>query len=476
MIPVRGFEGKRVAVFGLGRTGLTAARALRAGGAEVVLWDEKEASRQAAAAEGFPLEDLQTADWSRFSALMLSPGVPLTHPEPHWTVKKAKAAGVEIVGDIELFARTVNAQPEHKRPKVVVITGTNGKSTTTALIGHICRQAGQDARVGGNIGIGVLDLDDMHGGAVYVLEVSSYQLDLTSSLKPDVAVLLNISPDHLDRHGGMDGYVAAKRRVLLNQGKGDTAVIGVDDPWCQQICTEITAANRRAIVPISSGRAIGRGVYALQGVLYDASGGRVVEVADLLRAQGLPGRHNWQNAAAAYAACRALGIPSAEVADGLLSFPGLAHRMEKVGVIGGVTFINDSKATNADAARQAMATYPRFFWIAGGVPKAGGIEGLADLFPRIAKAYLIGQAAEAFAQTLDGAAPHEIAGDLATATARAFADARAARGEQIVLLSPACASFDQFPDFEVRGDAFRKLVQDLAEPAPQGERNKGATA
>ncbi|HEY4029802.1 MAG TPA: UDP-N-acetylmuramoyl-L-alanine--D-glutamate ligase [Caulobacteraceae bacterium] len=480
MIPVRGFEGKRVAVFGLGRTGLTAARALVAGGAEAVLWDEKAASRDAAAAEGFTLEDLQTADWSRLDALMLSPGVPLTHPEPHWTVKKARAAGVEIVGDIELFARTVNAQPEHKRPKVIAITGTNGKSTTTALIGHVCRQAGLDARVGGNIGIGLLDLPDMHGGAVYVLEVSSYQLDLTSSLKADVAVLLNLSPDHLDRHGGMEGYVAAKRRVLLNQGKGDTAVVGVDDPWCQQICTEITAANRRTIVPISAGRAIGRGVYALQGVLYDGSGERVTEVADLLRARSLPGRHNWQNAAAAYAACRALGIPPADVAAGLLSFPGLAHRMEKVGVVDGVTFINDSKATNADAARQAMATYPRFFWIAGGVPKAGGIDSLADLFPRIAKAYLIGQAAEAFAASLGDTAPHEIAGDLATATARAFADARMAGGEQIVvLLSPACASFDQFSDFEARGDAFRTLVQGLAEPlavSPQGETIKGASA
>ena len=462
MIPVRGFEGKRVAVFGLGRTGLTAARALVAGGAEVVLWDEKQASRDAAAAEGFKVEDLQAADWSGFAALMLSPGVPLTHPEPHWTVRKARAAGVEIVGDIELFARTVNAAPEHKRPKVVVITGTNGKSTTTALIGHVCKQAGQDARVGGNIGIGVLDLDDMHGGAVYVLEVSSYQLDLTSSLKPDVAVLLNISADHLDRHGGMDGYVAAKRRVLLNQGKGDTAVIGVDDPWCQQICTETKAANRRTIVPISSGRAIGRGVYALQGVLYDGCAERVVEVADLLRAKSLPGRHNWQNAAAAYAACRALGIPPADVADGLLSFPGLVHRMEKVGVLDGVSFINDSKATNADAARQAMSSYPRFYWIAGGVPKAGGIESLTDLFPRIAKAYLIGDAAEAFAGTLEGKAPFEIAGDLATATAHASADAQAEGGEQIVLLSPACASFDQFPDFEVRGDAFRRAVQGLS--------------
>jgi UDP-N-acetylmuramoylalanine--D-glutamate ligase len=465
MIPVRGFEGKRVAVFGLGRTGLTAARALVAGGAKVALWDDKVESREAAAAEGFAMVDLKTADWSQFSALLLSPGVPLTHPEPHWTVVKAQTAGVEIFGDIELFARTVNAAPEHKRPKVVVITGTNGKSTTTALIDHICRSAGKDARVGGNIGIGVLGLEDMHGGAVYVLEVSSYQLDLTASLKPDVAVLLNISPDHLDRHGGMDGYIAAKRRVLLNQGKGDTAVVGVDDPWCQRICTEITAANRRTIMPISSGRAIGRGVYVLQGVLYDGCGERVVEVCDLLRARALPGRHNWQNAAAAYAACRALGVTPADIGEGLLSFPGLAHRMERVGKIGDVTFINDSKATNADAARQAMSTYPRFYWIAGGVPKAGGIEGLGDLFPRIAKAYLVGQATLDFSRTLDGRAPYAISGDIRAATEQAYADARLAGGEAIVLLSPACASFDQFPDFEVRGDAFRAIVLGLAQPS-----------
>src|SRR3954469_24803449 len=244
MIPVRGFEGKTVAVFGLARTGLAAARALVAGGAEVALWDEKPATRAAAEAEGFTLTDLASADWSQFAALMLSPGVPLTHPAPHWTVERAKAAGVEIVGDMELFARTVNAAPEHRRPKVVAITGTNGKSTTTALVGHVCREAGRDVRIGGNIGVGVLDLDDMHGGAVYVLELSSYQLDLTSSLKPDVAILLNVSPDHLDRHGGMEGYVAAKRRVFQNQGKGDTAVIGVDDAYCQRICTEITASNK----------------------------------------------------------------------------------------------------------------------------------------------------------------------------------------------------------------------------------------
>ena len=461
MIPVRGFEDKTVAVFGLGRTGLTAARALIAGGAKVALWDEKPESREAAAAEGFPLVDLQAADWSQFAALMLSPGVPLTHPKPHWTVGKARAAGVEILGDVELFARTVNAAPAHKRPKIIAITGTNGKSTTTALIGHLCASAGRDTRVGGNIGLGVLGLEDMHGGAVYVLELSSYQLDLTSSLKPDAVVLLNISPDHLDRHGGMDGYIAAKRRIFLNQGKGDTAIIGVDDPWCQQICTEITAANRRTIWPISAGKAMGRGVYALQGVLYDATGERVVEMADLLRARSLPGRHNWQNAAAAYAAARAIGIPAHDAVEGLMTFPGLAHRMETVGKLGKVRFVNDSKATNADAARQAMSSYPKFYWIAGGVAKAGGIDDLKDLFPRIAKAYLIGEAANVFAVTLAGKADVKMSGTLEKAVQQAYADAAASGEDAVVLLSPACASFDQFSDFEARGEAFRAAVNGL---------------
>jgi UDP-N-acetylmuramoylalanine--D-glutamate ligase len=454
-------------VFGLARTGLAAARALIAGGAQVALWDDKPASRELAVAEGFALTDLNTADWSDFAALMLSPGVPLTHPAPHWTVEKARASGVEILGDVELFARTVNAAPEHKRPKIVAITGTNGKSTTTALIGHICASAGRDTRIGGNIGVGILSLDDMHGGAVYVLELSSYQLDLTSSLKPDVAILLNVSPDHLDRHGGMEGYVAAKRRVLLNQGKGDTAVIGVDDSWGQHICTEITAANRRTIVPISAGRAMGRGVYVLDGLLYDATAERAVEVVDLKRARSLPGRHNWQNAAAAYAAAKGLGVPADEAAQHLMTFPGLAHRMETVGTVGRVRFVNDSKATNADAARQAMSSYPRFYWIAGGQPKAGGIEDLESLFPRIEKAYLIGEAADAFAQTLKGKAQAIQSGTMEAAVRAAYADARASGHDAIVLLSPAGASFDQFADFEERGEAFRSAVMAL-EPAQAG--------
>jgi UDP-N-acetylmuramoylalanine--D-glutamate ligase len=470
MIPVRGFEGKTVAVFGLARTGLAAARALQAGGATVALWDERPAAREAAIAEGFELTDLSSADWWSFSALLLSPGVPLTHPTPHWTVERAKAAGVEVLGDIELFARAVNAAPEHKRPKVVAITGTNGKSTTTALIAHICASAGRDTRIGGNFGFGVLGLEDMHGGAVYVLELSSYQLDLTSSLKPDVSILLNITPDHLDRHGGMDGYVAAKRRVLLNQGKGDTAVIGVDDPYGQRICTEVVAANRRTIVPISSSKAIGRGVYVLQGLLYDATGERAVEIADLLRARSLPGRHNWQNAAAAYSAARGLGLTPEEAAEGLMTFPGLAHRMETVGQIGRVRFVNDSKATNADAARQAMGSYPKFFWIAGGQAKEGGIESLSDLFPRIEKAYLIGEAAPVFADVLAGKADAVECGSLDRAVQRAYADAAATGQDAVVLLSPACASFDQFTDFEARGEAFRTAVLALEAPVQRGAR------
>lgn len=462
MIPVGCYEGREVAIFGLGRSGLTAARALMAGGARVACWDEGAAARRAAADEGLAIVDLAAADWSRFAALMLSPGVPLTRPATHWTVAKARAAGVEIVGDIELFARAVAAAPEHRRPTVVAITGTNGKSTTTALVGHMLRAAGRDARIGGNIGVAVLGLDDMHGGAVYVLELSSYQLDLTASLKPDVAMVLNISPDHLDRHGGMDGYVAAKKRILLNQGHGDTAVIGVDDAFGQQLCTEITAANRRTIVAVSARKVMGKGVYALEGRLYDATNGRVAEVADLAAARSLPGRHNAQNAAAAYAACRALGVTVADAVEGLMTFPGLAHRMETIGTIGAVRFVNDSKATNVDAARQALGSYPKVYWIAGGRAKAGGIGCLTDLFGRVEKAFLIGEASAAFAKTLTGKAPYLEVGTLESATAAAFAEARATGENAIVLFSPACASFDQFNDFEARGEAFRAAVHALA--------------
>lgn len=463
MIPVPGFEGRRVAVFGLGRSGLTAARALQAGGALPVLWDDSVSSRMQAGAEGFAVEDLTAADWSGFAALVLSPGAPLTHPRPHWTVGKARDAGVEVIGDIELFARAIAALPKDGRPKVVAITGTNGKSTTTALLGWVLKQAGLTVHVGGNIGIGVLALPSPAPEAVYVIEVSSYQLDLTTSFAPDVAILTNISPDHLDRHGGMEGYVAAKARIFAHAG---LSLVGVDEEWGQDILTELRRLERRAVevttrIP-SPARGEGR-ILASAGSIQ--AGGADV---DLRKARSLPGRHNAQNAAFAYAAARALGVPHDAAVKGLLSFPGLAHRMEHVGTLGRVRFINDSKATNADAARQALSSYDRSFWIAGGRAKAGGIDDLEDLFPRVAEAFLIGEAAGPFAARL-GETPHRISGDMAAAVRDAAGAAAATGRDEVVLLSPAAASFDQYPDFEARGEAFRAAVLNLgATPSGHG--------
>ncbi|MEN5168178.1 UDP-N-acetylmuramoyl-L-alanine--D-glutamate ligase [Brevundimonas pondensis] len=492
MIPVPGFEGRRVAVFGLGRSGITAARALQAGGAVPVLWDDGVSGRMQAEAEGFVVEDLTRADWSGFAALVLSPGAPLTHPRPHWTVERAHAAGVPVIGDVELFARALDALPQSQRPRVVAITGTNGKSTTTALIGWVLKSAGLTVHIGGNIGIGVLALPAPTPDAVYVIEVSSYQLDLTTSFAPDVAILTNISPDHLDRHGGMEGYVAAKQRIFQAQGLEALALIGVDEAWGQGTANDLRTQGRRvctvstlsvipgpdaqrsepgtqaaepvaeAWVPGSAAPPRNDGIEAAPGLL--SLNGQLV--ANLSAARSLPGRHNAQNAAFAYAAARALGVSHEAAVEGLLTFPGLAHRMEAVGRLGGVRFINDSKGTNADAARQALASYPSVFWIAGGKAKEGGIDSLRDLFPRVTKAYLIGEAADAFAVTLADT-PHVVAHTMERAVEQAAADAAKAGGEQVVLLSPACASFDQFPDFEVRGEAFRATVLALgAKPEP----------
>ncbi len=471
MIPVPGFEGRRIAVFGLGRSGLTAARALKAGGALPVLWDDSVSSRMQAEAEGFAVEDLTVADWSGFAALVLSPGAPLTHPKPHWTVEKAKAAGIPIIGDIELFARAVAALPEGGRPKVVAITGTNGKSTTTALLGWVLKQAGMTVHVGGNIGIGVLALPAPTPGAVYVIEASSYQLDLTTSFAPDVAILTNISPDHLERHGGMEGYVAAKMRIFQAQGPEAMALVGIDDPFGLNVAEDLVGrADQLTLVTTVKhhhwddwrvGFEKTGTITAIDGIL--ASLGEYV--CDLSSARSLPGRHNAQNAAFAYGAARALGVPRETIVDGLLSFPGLAHRMEHVATLGRVRFINDSKATNADAARQALSSYDRSHWIAGGRAKGGGIDDLEDLFPRVAEAFLIGEAAGPFAARL-GDTPHRISGDMASAV-KAAAEAAAATGrDEVVLLSPAAASFDQYPDFEARGEAFRAAVLALgATPA-----------
>jgi UDP-N-acetylmuramoylalanine--D-glutamate ligase len=458
MIRVTTFAGKTAAVFGLGASGNATAQALMAGGAAVAAWDDCAASRAAAESAGVPLVDLRTADWGGFAALVLAPGVPLTHPEPHWTVNKARASGIEVIGDIELFCRERALRcPDSP---FIAITGTNGKSTTSALVAHMLRTAGKDTQLGGNIGTAVLALEPPAQDRFHVIEMSSFQIDLAPSLRPTVGVLLNLSPDHLDRHGTFQNYMAIKERLPAG---ADTAVVGVDDSYCRAIATRLAAAGRR-LLTVSVGGEVEQGVVAEGSRLAWVSGGRKRPLADLAGIGSLRGSHNAQNAAAAAAVARVIALGASDLQRGLSSYPGLAHRMEEIGRLGRVLFINDSKATNADSTEKALASFPgHIFWILGGKPKDGGIASLREYFPRISKAYVIGAATEEFAATLGAAAvPFERCGTLEVAVSRA-ADAAAgsADREPIVLLSPACASYDQFINFEHRGELFRQLVAAL---------------
>ena len=459
MIEPYPFSGLPVAVFGLGRSGLSAARALAAAGAEVWAWDDDEGQRDKAAQAGASLVDLYTCDWGELTTLVLSPGVPLTHPKPHPVVELARGAGCEVIGDVELLARTM------LDARYIGVTGTNGKSTTTALVGHILSLAGKEVEIGGNLGTPVLDLHPLGGSGAYAIEMSSYQLDLTFSITFDVAALLNVTPDHLERHGGFDNYIAVKKKIFRRQTDPRAAVVCVDDETCRGIFEELRAQGDQRLIPVAVERRVKGGVYVIDGVLYDDTDGHGARVIELKAIAALPGAHNWQNAAAAFAVARAEQVPAPVAAACLRSFPGLAHRMEQVAVIDGVRFVNDSKATNAAAAAKALAWYEDIFWIAGGRSKEGGITPLEPCFPRLAHAFLIGEAAEAFAHTLTDQVPYTLCGDLATALAAAAAKAKAAKEDgrraPVVLLSPACASFDQFTDFEARGDAFRALVEGL---------------
>jgi UDP-N-acetylmuramoylalanine--D-glutamate ligase len=460
MIPVTCFAGKTVAVFGLGGSGFASCHALKAGGAEVIAGDDSADNLAKAAQAGFMTADLRTVSWGNFAALVLTPGAPLTHPAPHWTVLAAREAGVEVIGDVELFCR------ERRRhapdAPFVAITGTNGKSTTTALTAHLMREAGHDVQMGGNIGIAILSLQPPRKGRVHVIEMSSYQIDLTPSLNPTVGILLNISEDHIDRHGTLENYAAVKERLVAGVQPQGAAIVGVDDGFCRAIADRLDQAGKR-VVRVSVKRPLADGVTVEHGTIVRASGGAREEIADIGGIGSLRGLHNAQNAACASACALALGVSKENLQKGLRSFPGLAHRMEQVGRLGRVLFVNDSKGTNADAAAHALSSFAEIFWIAGGKPKTGGITSLAEFFPRIRKAYLIGEAAQEFAATLEGRVPYEISETLDVAISNAARDAEASGlTDAVVLLSPACASFDQYRNFEIRGDRFRELVLGLA--------------
>ncbi|MBV1797119.1 UDP-N-acetylmuramoyl-L-alanine--D-glutamate ligase [Siccirubricoccus sp. G192] len=445
------FAGERIAVVGLGRAGLPAARRLAGWGAEVACWDDRPEARAAAEAAGLALADPASGRF-RWDALLLSPGIPHLLPRPHPAAVAARQAGAPVLCDVDYLFRAVRAAGS--RARFIGITGTNGKSTTTALIHHLLSKAGMTAEAGGNLGPAALSLTILRDAGVYSIEMSSYMLERIAAIHFNHGVMLNLSPDHLDRHGDMAGYAAVKAGIFARQEPADLAVLGMDDAWSRGL--RGTGLGR--CLPISGLTPQPGGIWAEGSLLRDDSG----PILDLTEAPALPGSHNAQNAAAAAACALDLGLTRAQVAAGLRSYPGLPHRQERVAEIAGIRFINDSKATNADSAARALASYPRLVWIAGGIAKEGGIEGLAPYFPRIARAFLIGRDAPAFAATLAAhGVPHAVVGTLEAAVPAAAA--AALEGEApVVLLSPASASFDQFSGFDARGDRFRELVRGLA--------------
>lgn len=454
MIP-HAYEDKTIAVMGLGKSGLAASRALAAAGATVWSWDDQDERRASASAEGVMLNDLGVCDWAIADALVLSPGIPHDFPAPHPVAAAASAAGCEIICDVELLFQTIEGS------QTIGVTGTNGKSTTSALIGHILGGTGRPMQMGANLGLPVMEMDLLGPEGTYVLELSSYQLERVPSIALDVAVFLNISADHLDRHGGIEGYVAAKKHIFDNASDGMSAVVGMDDTHCRNICLELMVRGTPRLVPISGVQRVPGGVYVIDGILVDDLDDQQSPIVDLKTITALPGSHNWQNAAAAYAAARLGGVDPGTAVSRLLTFSGLPHRQEFIAEIDGIRFVNDSKATNTDSASRSVACYPSIYWIAGGQAKEDGLGAIDDHLENVQHAYLIGEAAEKISTAIDGRVPVTVCGELDQAFNAALEGARQAGtdGMPVVLLAPACASFDQFSDFEARGDAFRKLVE-----------------
>ncbi|OPB29899.1 UDP-N-acetylmuramoyl-L-alanine--D-glutamate ligase [Bartonella sp. WD12.1] len=465
MIPVECYKGQKVALFGLGQSGIATARVLIAGGAEVIGWDENPSSVEAACRENIPTRDLRYEDWSEFVALILAPGVPLTHPQPHWTVDKARQAGIEIIGDIELFVRARNHfLRQHgfcdQDVPFIAITGTNGKSTTTTLLAHLLDKMGYDVQMGGNIGTAILTLKPFVKKRIYVIECSSFQIDLSPSLQPTVGLLLNLTPDHIDRHGSFMHYAQVKGRLVA---KASHALVSVDDVACQVLYQQLINEGRQ-VKAISKERCIDDGFCAEGTKLFSISHGQRYLLADLATITSLRGAHNAQNALIALATLQVLKITDPHIEKHLASYMGLAHRMQQVRKIGSVLFINDSKATNAEASACALATFNDIFWIVGGQAKEGGIAPLKGFFNKIRKAYLIGAAAKDFACTIGSAFPFSMSITLENAVREAAIDATHANAkEAVVLFSPACASYDQFKNYEMRGETFISLVEQLKE-------------
>ncbi len=452
MITPHLFNHKKVAVLGLGRSGKSTAQALVRAGAHVLAWDDQEDARITARQEGLPLSDLNTVDWAEVDHLILSPGIPHLYPAPHPLVARAYLAGVRPLSDIEVLCLS---QP---KARTIGITGTNGKSTTTTLIGHILKEAGVRVEVGGNVGIPVMDLAPLQEDGFYVLELSSYQLETTPSFHAEVSILLNITPDHLERHGGMKGYIAAKELIYKNATPDDMVIISVDDPHCLSLYEALKVSQKVTLLPISTHKVMAEGLYVKDGTLYEKS----KPIADLRQFDRLRGQHNWQNIMAAYGALRSIGLEPEVILKGIASFPGLAHRQHVVGRHKNVVFVNDSKATNAEAVAKALACYQgsSLYCLLGGRAKEGGITSLKPYFSSLTHAFLFGEAASTFALTLTGSVPYTLCDTLEeavkAATTLAFHDTHQ---DVVVLLSPACASFDQFKDFEDRGNAFCRVVE-----------------
>lgn len=462
MIPVKGFEAHRVAVLGLGRSGLAAARALEAGGAIALCWDDGQAARDNAEAEGLTLRDLSKRDaFDGVACLIVSPGIPHLYPSPNRHVARAYEAGIPVDNDVGLFFRSLGDRSWdkfHLAPRVVAITGSNGKSTTAALVHHCLQASGRESQLAGNIGRGVLDIDPPGDGGVIVLELSSYQTELARSLTPDIAVLTNLSPDHLDRHAGFGGYFAAKRR-LFAEGGPDRAIVGVDEIEGQYLANQLTEGlgDDRVIRVSVSGRAKGPGwnVAVKKGFLAESRKARQTGSIDLRDISGLPGSHNHQNAAAAYGALRSLGLAPREVEEGFRTFEGLPHRSQIVAERNGVVFVNDSKATNGASAAKALSAFDRIRWIVGGQMKDGGLGDLGPGRENVVKAYVIGREAADVALMLGGL-PHVVSGGMSEAVQAAVAEAEPG---DTVLLAPGGASFDHYDNFEKRGAHFIEEVE-----------------